>query len=112
MKSIYVFEEESCGTRMIRGVYATKELAYKAVNDYLDYLNQDAIENLGGLRLDAESLRIQCIKESLEIAFSGNDEYPYSNYSDLGIIITKRPLIESEEDLIKKKKEGEIKIEF
>lgn len=110
MKSIYMFEEESCGTRIVRGVYATKELVYKAVNDYLDYLNKDAIENLNGLRLVAESFRIQCIKESLEIAFSGNDEYPYSSYSELGIIITKRPLIESEEDLIKKK--GEIEIEF
>lgn len=103
MKSVYLFFEDDCCYRRLKGVYASKELASKDIDKYLNCLEQDAIEHLGGLRLDAELLRIQVIRESLEIFFGGKDDYLYSNYSDHGITILKKALVENEEDLTKDK---------
>ena len=101
MKPIYLFYEDNHSDKILKGIYASKELVFKDVNNYLNYLEQNAIENLCGLRLNAELLRIQVIRESLEIAFNGNDDYLYRHYSDHGITILKKVMVENEEDLIK-----------
>lgn len=112
MKSVYLFFEDDCCYRRLKGIYASKELAFKDISRYLNYLEQDAIEALGGLRLDAELLRIQVIRESLERFCIGNDDYLYNNYSDHGITILKEVVVENEEDLTKDKDKEAFGFEF
>lgn len=114
MKSIYLFyERDCCGDEQLKGAYASKELAIKEMRDYIDYLEQDAKEYLGGIRLEAELLRLQVVRESLKIvADYGKEQYPYSYYEDQGFILTKKDLIENEEDLKRENKKSEVELEF
>lgn len=114
MKSVYLFyERNGCGDEELKGIYTSKELAIKEMRDYIDYLEQDAKEYLGGLKLMAELLRLQVVRESLKIvADYGEEQYPYSYYEDQGFILTKKDLIENEEDLKRENERSEVKLEF
>ena len=114
MKSVYLFYERDCrGIEHLKGAFTSKELAIKEMRDYIDYLEQDAKEYLGGIRLEAELLRLQVIRESLKItADYGEGEYKYSYYEDQGLCLTKTVLIESEEDLKRENERSEVELEF
>lgn len=113
MKSVYLFYERDCrGIEHLKGAFTSKELAIKEMRDYIDYLEQDAKEYLGGLKLEAELLRLRVARESLKTIADSGERYKYSYYEDQGFILTKTDLIENEEDLKRENERSEVELEF
>ena len=66
MKKLLILQGTNLYTGpQIRGTFLTPQLAYDYVNDYLDYLETDAKEYLGGEELEKELLRLSIIRKRL-----------------------------------------------
>lgn len=114
MKKLLILRETNLyGELHVRGIFSTPQLAYDYINDYLNYLETDAKEFLGGTKLSMELLRLSIIRESLPRILKWNlsDKRPFYFFSE-GLELELIECYESEEDLPKKNKKEERVIEF
>ena len=114
MKKLLVLRETVLyGESHIRGIFSTPQLAYDYINDYLNYLEKDAKEVLGGTKLEMELLRLNIIRERLRQIVNWNlsDKKPFYFFSE-GFELESFEYYENEEDLPKKNKKEERVIEF
>lgn len=114
MKKLLVLQETVLyGEPHIRGIFSTPQLAYDYINDYLNYLETDAKEVLGGTKLEMELLRLNVIRERLPQILNLNlsDKKSFYFFSE-GLELESFECYENEEDLLKKNKKEERVIEF
>ena len=108
MKKLLVLRETVLyGESHIRGIFSTPQLAYDYINDYLNYLEKDAKEVLGGTKLEMELLRLSIIRERLPKILNWNlNDKKFFYFSSEGLELELIEYYESEEDLPKKNKKG------
>ena len=114
MKKLLVLQETNFyGEPQIRGVFSTPQLAYNYIVDYLNYLEIDAKEALGGKRLTMELLRLDIIRERLSEILNWNlNDKKYFYFFSEGIELNSIEYYEDKEDLPKNKKKCDCILEF
>lgn len=114
MKKLLVLQETNYyGEPQLRGTFLTPQLAYEYINDYLNYLEIDAKQVLGGNKLEMELLRLSIIRERLPQILNWNlSDKKYFYFFSEGLELKSIECYENEEDLPKKNKEEEEAIEF
>ena len=116
MKEIFCFRELHPYDREydLKATFTSIEVAYNYIIDYLNYLEVDAKEYLGGERLKMELIRINVIRQRLPeiLKWDLNNERQYHCFYCEGFALDDITLYESNEDLKRESKKSEVELEF
>lgn len=116
MKKIFYFSELQPFDRdyTLRATFTSIEVAYNYIIDYLNYLEIDAKEYLGGEKLKMELIRLNIIRRELPeiLKWDLNDERQYHCFYCNGFALDDILLYETNEDLKRENKRSEVELEF
>ena len=115
MKKIFYFSEIQPFDRgyTLRATFTSIEVAYDYMIDYLNYLEIDAKEYLGGEKLKMELIRLNIIRRELPeiLKWDLNNKRQYHRFYCEGFALDSIALYESKEDFNNEIKE-DVAIEF